>query len=84
MDEILITLVFILLLSIVSFIATAVTIRPRTYFSVGIKDYMVNQTMNFESSTIASSYIIFNDPGFRSLFFYQNTMANHGWRRCEV
>ncbi|UCD13704.1 MAG: PKD domain-containing protein, partial [Thermoplasmatales archaeon] len=37
---------------------------PGTYFSVGNEDYTVNQTMNFESITTGSSYIIFNNTGF--------------------
>ncbi|MFW6122144.1 MAG: hypothetical protein ACOC80_14780 [Petrotogales bacterium] len=55
---------FVLLTSLVSFKALAVIVNPGTYFSVGTEDYTVNQTMNFGSITIASSYIIFNDTGF--------------------
>jgi len=53
-----------LLASVISFGVLAVTINPGTYFSVGNETYTVNQTMNFDSITIASSYIIFNSTGF--------------------
>ena len=57
-------LVLVLLASAISFRVSAITINPGTYFSVGNETYTVYQTMNFESITIASSYIIFNDTGF--------------------
>ena len=57
-------LTLVLLASILSFRVSAVTINPNFYFSVGNEYYTVNQTMDFESITIDSSYIIFNDTGF--------------------
>jgi len=57
-------LVVVLLASFVSIGVSAVTISPDTHFIVGNEDYTVHQTMNFNSITIASSYIIFNTTGF--------------------
>jgi len=57
-------LILVLLASAISFRVSAITINPGTYFSVGNETYTVYQTMNFESITISSSYIIFNNIGF--------------------
>lgn len=42
----------------------AVRIDPDVQFVVGNETYTVNQTMEFSSITIDSSYIVFNDTGF--------------------
>ncbi|UCD13475.1 MAG: hypothetical protein JSW60_07950 [Thermoplasmatales archaeon] len=77
----------VLLASIVSFKVTAVIVNPGTYFSVGNETYTVNQSMDFESITIASSYIIFNDTGFYissnsditiTLVYINDNVANAG------
>jgi len=57
-------LILVLLSSVTSISVSAITIRPGTYYLVGNETYTVNQTMDFESITIDSSYIIFNDTGF--------------------
>ena len=43
---------------------SAVTITPDITFVVGNEQYVVDHTMEFQSITIASSYIIFNTTGF--------------------
>jgi len=42
----------------------AVSINPDVQFVVGNETYTVSQTMEFNSITIDSSYIVFNDTGF--------------------
>jgi len=57
-------LLSILLVSLLSSTILAVVIEPDFYFSIGNELYTVNQTMNFESITISTSHIIFNNTGF--------------------
>ncbi len=48
----------------ISNIISAVVINPGFNYSVGNETYTVYQTMDFESITIDTSYIIFNNTGF--------------------
>jgi len=59
-----IVLVIFLLASSFSIRTSAIVISPGSNIIVENEMYTVNQTMTFESITIASSYIIFNDTGF--------------------
>ena len=63
-EIIFIMVAFILLANIISPGVSAVIVNPGTYFLVGNETYTVNQTMDFGSFTISSSYIIFNSTGF--------------------
>jgi len=54
----------ILLLLILAFNVKAVTIDPDILFLAENETYNVNQTMDFNSVTIASSHIVFNSTGF--------------------
>ena len=54
----------VLLVSIISFRISAIIVTPDITYTIENETYTVNQTMNFESITIDSSYIIFNDTGF--------------------
>ncbi len=54
----------VLLFSLLSSSLLAVVIKPNFYFSVGNELYTVNQSMNFESITISTSHIVFNNTGF--------------------
>ena len=57
-------LVIALLASFFSIRISAIVIGPGYSITVENETYTVDQTMIFESITIASSYIIFNDTGF--------------------
>ena len=57
-------LLLLALLLALAFQVKAVTINPNIQFIVGNETYTVNQTMDFNSLTIASSYILFNSTGF--------------------
>ena len=54
----------VLLLLTFNLHALAITVNPGTQFIVGNETYTVNQTMDFSSLTIDSSYFVFNDTGF--------------------
>ena len=57
-------LLLLVLLLALAFQVKSVTIDPNIQFIVGNETYTVNQTMDFNSITIASSYILFNSTGF--------------------